>query len=95
MSKKTTILLLSIYLYWNFRYVEFHAVHLGADEFVISTEKQTPKFYDNLKKVLNHYEEDFKEENGMVYIRYKLYKDEELVWNYTTKANDPVWLSTR
>lgn len=73
----------------------FHTVSLRNDEYVVNIEKESYEFYNNLKTVLDYYHEDFKEENGIIYIRYNLYKDEDLVWNYTTKAYDSVWLSTR
>lgn len=91
----SALMLTATYIYWNYRYLEFHTVDFNGDEFVMNNEKPTPKSCNNLKTVLNYYNEDFQDENGLIYIRYKLYKDEELVWNYTIKANDSVWLTTR
>ena len=86
---------LSICLYWNFRFVPFDIVTLVNEEYVISKDNYLPLFNSNLKNVLRYYNEDFTEQNGLVYIRYSLYRNNELIYNYTKKANDSEWLSTR
>jgi hypothetical protein len=91
----SALTLLSICLYWNFRFVPFDIVTLVNEEYVISKDNYLPLFNNNLKTVLRYYDEDFTEQNGLVYIRYSLYRNNELIYNYTKKANDSAWLSTR
>ncbi len=98
MKKKAIIFLLlvlvvSSYLYWINKYVQFYPVEFNTQEYVISQENFPPQFYINLEKVLNYYEEDFKEKNGVIYVKYKLFGNKELSYNYTKKANDSIWLS--
>jgi hypothetical protein len=75
--------------------VPFAKVTLVKEEYVISKDNYLPLFNNNLKTVLRYYDEDFTEQNGLVYIRYSLYRNNELIYNYTKKANDSSWLSTR
>lgn len=50
--------------------------------------------FENTQFVLNYYGEDFTTKNGnKIFITKELAKDWELVWNYTTKANDKKWLN--
>lgn len=58
------------------------------------TEQNTPidkKQIEAIKKVLTHYNHDWTEIRGQVFYEGKI--DKELIWNYTTKANDTVWIS--
>ena len=89
------LMLTCIFIYWNFRYVQFYKINFDNQDYVVSKEKLSPEFYNNLKTVLNCYNEDFKEQNEVIYIRYSLYSNEDLIYNYTKKANDPAWLSIR
>lgn len=51
--------------------------------------------YKNTIQVLEYYGEDFKtKDENVILISKALSKDWELVWNYTTKANDEDWLAT-
>ncbi len=100
MKKKGIIILLlliliSSYLYWNYKYVQFYPVKFNTQDYLISEENPSTQFYNNLEKVLNHYGEDFKNEEGVIYIKNKMLRDKELLHNYTKKANDSIWLSNK
>lgn len=51
-----------------------------------------PEFYSNLKLVLDHYKVEYKFENGIIYVKKDVYKEKELMMNYTIKARDKNWL---
>ena len=76
----------------NENQVEFKPI-IRVNEKLMEQE-QTSEFYPNLEKVLTYYGEEYSiDKNGIILIDEKLRKDKELCWNYTTKANDSIWLS--
>ena len=58
---------------------------------VTNQELLTDEHIEHLIQVLDYYGEEWKEKNGKIYISSRI--DEETMWNYTIKANDPEWLS--
>lgn len=68
---------------------------MNNEDYVVNEKGTSPEFYNNLKKVLNYYGEDFKEEGGIIYDKNKMYRNRELSSNYTKKAKDPTWLLER
>ena len=50
----------------------------------------TEKHRENVINVLKYYGEDWKLENGKLLVSKKI--DNEILWNYTKKANDSIWL---
>ncbi len=48
--------------------------------------------FGNFKYVLDNYKADYFVEDGKIYIDSKEYLEEELMWNFTNKARDSVWL---
>lgn len=50
----------------------------------------TQKHQENVIKVLTYHHETWKLENGELLVPREL--DDEILWNYTTKANDSIWL---
>lgn len=54
-------------------------------------EMMTEKHQKNIIFVLNHYNEIWKLENGNLLVSNKI--DNEILWNYTTKAEDSMWMS--
>jgi len=50
------------------------------------------KHKQNIIQVLLFYGVEVKESKGHVFYKGKI--DDELLWTYTTKANDSLWLST-
>ncbi|MGB1250909.1 MAG: hypothetical protein ACPG8W_09875 [Candidatus Promineifilaceae bacterium] len=75
------------------RYVLFTPVYSKEDELIIATETPEPDFYSNLKQVLEFYDVVYQETaDGMILVPAHLLEDRDLIWNYTTKANDETWL---
>lgn len=83
------------FIYINSRYVQFFEIYFLNDTYIISQNKPSGKFYSNLKSVLRYYKEDFLEKDSVIYVKSKLFADRELMYNYTKKAKDSVWLSSR
>ncbi|WP_196888227.1 hypothetical protein [Aureivirga sp. CE67] len=81
------ILLMSLFVYCS-NYEEFKPLTLKNGKY--STEKASEKLNKNIQKVLNYYNVDWKSENGKILIPKNI--SEELIWNYTNKAKDSVWL---
>jgi len=54
-----------------------------------------PNFYKNIRFVLDHQIEDYIVKDGVIYIKYKYMNDLEMIWNYTTKANDLTWIKQK
>jgi hypothetical protein len=97
MKKKVLpVLLVAIsiiaFFYWNYRYVQFYPVEFNNEEYVVDEKSTSTEFYNNLKKVLNYYGEDFKEDGGIIYVKNKMFRNRELSSNYTKKAKDTTWL---
>lgn len=78
------------------RYVVFQPVIQEGDNLVISEASMSIELKHNVKFVLDYYRVKYKEDsNGNILVPEKVWGDRDLIWNYTTKANDPVWLNSR
>jgi hypothetical protein len=74
-------------------YELFHPVYLKHDNLYVSDDFPPEDFYHNLYCVLRFYNVPFtKETNGLIRVPKSVLNNRELMWNYTTKAQDPVWL---
>lgn len=73
-------------------YVEYQPLVFDGDDIVVKPDLLTNEHKTNFIQVLKYYGQDWKEENGKIYISSKI--DREILWNYTTKADDPEWLRT-
>lgn len=53
-------------------------------------------FYENLEQVICNYLDtpDYQKIDGKIYISATEYQNQELMWNYTNKAEDEEWLAT-
>lgn len=71
-------------------YVEFKPLYFNGDELVEMSNSFNEKQINNLIDVLDYYGEDYQLIDGKIFIHKKI--DKELIWNYTTKANDSIWL---
>lgn len=69
---------------------EYIPTYWNENGLFTSPDSLTPAHRENIKHVLNYYGHEFEEKNGKLYIRENL--ESELIWNYTTKANDSDWL---
>lgn len=77
-------------------YEVFKPVYQKGNKLVVSDEPMSAEFKENIKFVLRHYGKHYKEnQNGDILIPEGLWADRDLMWNYTTKANDPTWLNSR
>lgn len=76
------------------KYVEFYPVIREGDQLV--AKKDAPiseELKQHVIQVLEYYDEDYRiSQEGRILIPASLSEDDELIWNYTTKANDPDWL---
>lgn len=90
---KTIVLFMFLGLFVSCsNYVEFQPIYFNGDELVQISISLNEKQIDNLIQVLDYYGEDYKLIDGKIYIHKKI--DKELIWNYTTKSNDSIWLLT-
>lgn len=92
-----TFIVSSYFIIQRSQYEQFYPViyNVAYDEIVIDDINKYPQFYENLEKVLRYYEEDYKKDGDIIYVKKTLYKDMALCWNYTSKANDKIWLHSR
>jgi hypothetical protein len=78
------------------QYVAFYPVYVVDEKYEISSEPMTDELKNNVILVLNYYKVPFTEDkNGNILIPSRVWKDTDTMWNYTTKANDEVWLQQR
>lgn len=85
---------ISYVIYDNNRYVKVLPINLENESFVKSNNIPI-NFYKNMQIVLNHYNEEYKINNDTILIKNKKMGDLQLMYNYTKKANDSIWLSKR
>ncbi|MEN2399334.1 hypothetical protein GKZ90_0006070 [Flavobacterium sp. MC2016-06] len=100
------ILSLSVYYYWQNRYVEIRPVlsreldrqiiFFQNDFYRIAERNETPSnFYKNIRFVLDHQSVDYIVKDDVVCIKYKDMNDLEMIWNYTNKTNDLIWIKQK
>lgn len=87
----------SLFISESNQYVQFYPVvwKYGYDELLIDDVHLPEDFYTHLEKVLRYYKEDYKVENGIIYVKRSLYIDMDLCWNYTSKATNKEWLHSK
>ena len=89
---KKTILLFAILIAFSCnRYREYVPQVFNGNGLVEVPKMMTEKHSENVINVLKYYGEDWKLENGKLLVSKKI--NNEILWNYTTKANDSIWLS--
>jgi hypothetical protein len=71
-------------------FVEYIPLFYGGDKIYEYKPALTEKHKQNVKLVLGFYGESYKEINGTLYVDKLI--EREMLWNYTTKAEDTVWL---
>ncbi len=72
---------------------QFWPIEYQNDDLIVIQNAPEGGFYSNLEHVLQYYGKDYsKKEDGTIWISEELYADKDLMWNYTTKASDSVWL---
>lgn len=74
------------------KYQEYKPLAFNGHGLVEKPELMTTQHIENLKQVLEYYGEEWTVVDGKFLISSSI--DEELMWNYTRKANDSTWLVT-
>jgi hypothetical protein len=73
-------------------YVAFRPVYARGDELVVAEEPPSAEFTRNLERVLTFYGVPWRTRDGEVLVPASVWADRDTCWNYTSKANDEVWL---
>ncbi|WP_409417228.1 hypothetical protein [Flavobacterium sp. PS2] len=94
------LFLISAFYYWENRFVKLYPVvtkeytrqiiTFETDLYKIAEPNEVPKdYYKNIKYVIDRSGQDYMVKKGEIYVRYKLMKDLNLIWNYITRTSDP------
>ena len=75
----------------NYQYVEYIPIVFQQDELMDAPNLLSKTHVRNFIHVLKFYNEEWKLQNGKLLVSSNI--DREILWNYTTKANDSVWLA--
>ena len=73
-------------------YFEYFPTYFVNDKFSLENNPLTEKHLNSIKQVLTYYKHKWTDIRGQLFYENKI--DNELLWNYTTKANDSIWLSS-
>ena len=73
-------------------YFEYYPTYFVNDKFSVDKNPLTEKHNSAIKQVLTYYNHKWTDIRGQIFYEGKI--DNELLWNYTTKANDSIWLSS-
>lgn len=74
------------------KHVEYFPTYWKEGKFSKERNPLDKKQYTAIKQVLTYYNHKWTDIRGQIF--YEGIIDDELLWNYTTKANDSVWLSS-
>ena len=84
LSFSILVLVVAGYYFNQNRYVKLEPLAFnGEDLYQIELK---PEEIKKFQIILANYEEPYKVDGGEIYIKNSLSQDEQLVWNYTTKA---------
>jgi hypothetical protein len=75
----------------QYGYKEYVPIILKQDKLTETQNLLSKKHIKNVIHVLKYHNEKWKIENGKLFISKNM--SDALLWNYTTKANDSVWLA--
>jgi hypothetical protein len=75
----------------NYQYVEYIPIIFRQDKLVDAPDLLSKAHIKNVIHVLKFHNEKWKIYNGKLLVSRNI--DREILWNYTTKANDSVWLA--
>lgn len=76
----------------NNKLLKFQKVEIKADKFHYSNDALTAQETKGVLQVLSYYDVKYEQKNTDILIPAKVYKDTELMYNYTQKATDLNWL---
>lgn len=71
-------------------YFEYYPTYFVNDKFSSDKNSLTEEHRNAIKQVLTYYNHKWTDVRGQIFYEGKI--DDELLWNYTTKANDSIWL---
>ena len=74
------------------RFKEYIPIVKSNDQLIEKPELLTQHDQNNIIQVLEYHREDWRLTDGKIYVSSSLAK--EIIWNYSTKANDSIWLAT-
>lgn len=76
------------------KYMEFRPVIFDGQQLVYTDADTFPsEFMKTIENVFTYYNHEYKRSSeGKILVPEALYKDMELMWNYTTKAQDTDWI---
>lgn len=90
---KKIIIMFSIILASCNSYVKFKPILFNGENFQIDNEHISNDYNQRIIKVFKYYKVNFRVDgDSTIWINKKVMKNKELIWNYTTKANDLEWL---
>lgn len=75
----------------NYKYVEYIPIVFQHDQLIDAADLLSKTHVKNVIHVLKFYNEEFKVQNRKLLVSSKI--DRKILWNYTTKANNSVWLA--
>jgi hypothetical protein len=80
----------------NYPLIRYAPIVLGVrQELVAAPQMRTKQHLDRVEQVLTYYGQPYRRAGATdLRISLTLIADKELVWNYTTKAEDTDWLAT-
>lgn len=73
-------------------YFEYFPTYNHNGKFSTDLNPITEKHRNAIKQVLTYYNHKWTDIRGQIFYKGKI--DDELLWNYTTRANDSIWLSS-
>lgn len=73
-------------------FIEYFPTYFVNDKFSIDRNPLSDKQRNGIEQVLTFYKHKWTNIRGQIFYEGKI--DSELLWNYTTKATDSIWLST-
>jgi len=96
--QKNTIILLLIFSFLfplcSDNFVKFKYVEIRNDKYIYSKEDLTISDIKLVAQVLSYYNVEYKLKDSAIFIRFEVYKDFEMMYNYSKKSHDPNWLSS-
>ncbi len=92
MRKYFPILCLALLTFSCSKYQEYQPQFFNGHELVVIPDSLTDTHKKNVTQVLDYYNIEWKLEDDKIYLDSRI--DNELMWNFTSKANDANWLQS-
>jgi hypothetical protein len=76
-------------------FVPYRAIEVRDQRFIVAGSRPSPETREKVKQVLDFYDVSYTQtDDGELLIPKSLAEDKDTLWNYTTKAGDPEWLTS-